>query len=44
MLTVVWTAFAAAVMLGGFAVCVIVVASGVRLLENALARHRSETH
>jgi hypothetical protein len=41
MATAIWTLFATAVMLGGFAACVIAVAAGVRLLENLLAKRRS---
>ncbi len=38
--TAVWTVFAVAVMVGLFAGCVIVVATGVRVLEGALEKHR----
>ncbi|HTR58744.1 MAG TPA: hypothetical protein VMM27_11260 [Casimicrobiaceae bacterium] len=40
MLTALWTLFAVAVMAGVFAGCVIVVATGIRLFENWLARRR----
>jgi hypothetical protein len=42
MSTVVWTAFAAVAMAGIFAGCVLVVAAGVRVLENALAKRRQQ--
>jgi hypothetical protein len=41
MATIVWTIFAAAVMLGVFAGCVVVVAAGVRAIEHALARRHA---
>ena len=42
MATIIWTLFAVAVMIGIFASCVIVVAVGVRWIENALAKHRAK--
>ena len=42
MATAVWTALAVAALVGMFAACVIVVAAGVRVLENLLARRRGK--
>lgn len=41
MSTAVWTVFAVGAMVAIFASCVIVVAAGVRLLEEALAKRRA---
>jgi heme exporter protein D len=40
MATAVWTAFAVSVMIGIFAGCVLVVAAGIRALENAREKRR----
>jgi hypothetical protein len=40
--TAIWTVLAVGVMVGMFAGCVIAVAVGVRVLENALARRRAK--
>ncbi len=40
MATAIWTVFAVAVLIGVFAGCVVVVATGVRLLEGALEKRR----
>jgi hypothetical protein len=40
--TAIWTVLAVAVMLGGFAACVIAVAAGVRLVETVLEKRRRE--
>jgi hypothetical protein len=42
MSTFIWTTFAVATMVGIFAVCVTVVAVGVRILEGALAKRRKD--
>jgi heme exporter protein D len=42
MATAVWTAFAVAAMVGIFAGCVVVVAAGVRVLENVLTKRRQK--
>ena len=42
MSTAVWTVFAVAVMVAIFAGCVVFVAAGVRVLENALAKRRDK--
>jgi hypothetical protein len=43
MATFIWTIFAVAIMIGIFATCVIMVATGTRFLEIALARRRDKT-
>ena len=43
MATVIWTTFAAAAMVGIFAVCVLVVVIGVRWFERAAARRGGAT-
>ena len=43
MATFIWTLFAITAMIGIFAVCVVIVAIGTRMLEGALARHRAKT-
>jgi hypothetical protein len=43
MLTVIWTLFAVAVMVGVFAGCVIVVAAGIRVIEGWLAARHGKT-
>ena len=43
MANLIWTIFAVAIMIGIFATCVIIVATGTRYLENALARRRDKT-
>ena len=40
MSTAVWTVFAVVAMVGIFASCVVVVAAGVRVLENAIVKRR----
>jgi hypothetical protein len=42
MSTAVWTVFAVAAMAGIFAGCVVVVAAGVRVLENAIVKRRQK--
>jgi hypothetical protein len=42
MSTAIWTVFAGAAMVGIFAGCVMVVAVGVRVLENVVARRRQQ--
>ena len=41
--TVVWTVFAVGIMIAIFTACVIVVAAGTRLLENALTKRRRKS-
>jgi hypothetical protein len=43
MSTAIWTVLAVAALGGIFATCVVVVAAGVRVLENALARRRQKS-
>ena len=43
MATVIWTTFAVGIMIGIFAGCVIMVAVGIRFLENALAKRRRKS-
>jgi hypothetical protein len=43
MATVIWTIFAVGIMIGIFTACVIVVAAGVRLLENHRAKRRGKS-
>ena len=42
MVRTIWTALAVVAMAGIFAVCVITVAAGIRVLENALAKRRGQ--
>ena len=42
MSTAVWTVFAVGAMVGIFAGCVIVVATGVRMLEGVMAKRRQK--
>jgi hypothetical protein len=42
MAAAIWMVLAVATMVGIFAACVVVVVAGVRVLENALAKHREK--
>jgi len=42
MLAAIWMVLAVGTMVGIFAGCVVVVAAGIRVLENVLAKHRQK--